>query len=83
MQPPPEIGLSKPILANLTAQTTASAPAKPLSEHDSNVLLDIFFSLKEFEEATRTQHGQAKLCNFLGRTTAADVVDFWADEWIV
>jgi hypothetical protein len=79
--------VSKPIpapcmLNSLIANATASAPAKPLSEHNANVLSDIFCSLHDFEEATRTQEGRAILCNFLDRSTAEDVVDFWADEWI-
>ena len=72
-----------PVVTTLIAQAAASAPAKPLSEHDANVVSDIFSSLQEFEEATRTQQGQAKLSKFLDKTTAEDVIDFWADEWIV
>lgn len=72
-----------PVVTNLIAQAAASAPAKALSEHDANVVSDIFSSLQELEEATRTQEGQAKLCEFLDKTTAEDVIDFWADEWIV
>ncbi len=72
-----------PVVTTLIAQAVASAPAKPLSEHDANVVSDIFSSLREFEEATRTRQGQAKLREFLDKTTAEDVIDFWADEWIV
>jgi hypothetical protein len=68
-------------VTNLIAQTTASVPAKALSEHNANVVSDIFSSLQEFEEATRTTQGRAKLCDYLGSTTAEEVVDFWADEW--
>lgn len=71
------------MFTDLIAQATASAPAKPLSEHDTNVISDIFPSMKEFEEATKTQRGQAKLSNFLDKATAEDIVDFWSDEWIV
>ncbi|KAL9627013.1 MAG: hypothetical protein Q9164_007731 [Protoblastenia rupestris] len=72
-----------PVVTNLIAQATASAPARSLSEHDANVVSDIFSSLQEFEEATRTQQGQAKLCDFFDRTMVEDVIDFWADEWVV
>jgi hypothetical protein len=78
-----ESPIAPPILTDLIAQATASAPAKPLSMHDANVISDIFSSLQEFEQSTRTQQGQAKLCNFLDKAIAEDVVDFWADEWIV
>jgi hypothetical protein len=83
IQPSTRQFLEQPMFTNLIAQATASAPAKPLSEHDTNVISDIFSSLKDFEGATRTQRGRAKLYNFLERTTAEDVVDFWADEWIM
>lgn len=73
----------QPMLTDLIAQTTASAPAKPLSEHDANVVTDIFPSLQEFENATRTQQGQAMLLDYLARTTVEDIIDFWADEWIL
>jgi hypothetical protein len=80
--------VSKPVptpcmLKSLIAHATASAPAKPLSAHNANVLSEIFCSLQDFEEATRTQEGRVMLRNFLDPTTAEDVVDFWADEWIV
>lgn len=71
------------MITSLITQATASAPPKPLSQHDANVICDIFSSVKEFEEATRSQQGQAKICSYLDRATAADVVDFWEDEWIV
>jgi hypothetical protein len=79
----PEISHRPPIVTNLIAQATASAPAKPLSEHNANVVSDIFSSFQEFEEATRTKQGQAKLRDYLDSTTAEEIVDFWADEWIV
>lgn len=82
-QPCPKQVQAPRLLTNLIGQATASAPAKPLSEHDANVVSDIFPSLQKFEEATRTQQGQAKLFNFLDRTTAENIIDFWADEWIV
>lgn len=83
LQQAPEVLHKPPIVTNLIAQATASAPAKPLSEHNANVVSGLFSSLQELEEATRTQQGQAKLCNYLDRATAKEMVDFWADEWIV
>ena len=74
---------AQPMFTNLIAQATASAPAKLLSEHSANVVSNIFSSFKDFEKAAGTQLGKAKLYNFLDRTTAEDVIDFWADEWIV
>lgn len=82
--PPPKLDPTPPISACLLLPyATASAPMKPLSEHNSNVVSDTFSSLRALEEATRTQQGQAQLCNLVGRITAEDIVDFWADEWIV
>jgi hypothetical protein len=82
MQQPTESPSLVPILTDLIAQATASAPAKSLSEHDANVVSDIFSSMQDFEEATRTEQGQARLCSFLHPATAEDIMDFWTDEWI-
>lgn len=83
VQPPQNPPPKPPMSTELLTQATATVPAKPLSEHHANVLSDIFSSLRDFEEATRTRQGQSKLYNFLDRTTAEDIVDFWTDEWIV
>jgi len=83
LQTAPQVPHWPPIVTNLIAQATASAPAKPLSEHNANVVSDIFSTFQEFEEATRTKQGQAKLRDYLDSTTAEEIVDFWADEWIV
>jgi hypothetical protein len=83
LQTAPRVPHRPPIVTNLIAQATASAPAKPLSEHNANVVSDIFSSFQEFEEATRTIQGQAKLRDYLDSRTAEEIVDFWADEWIV
>ena len=83
IQPPTRLSPWQPMFTDLISQATASAPEKPLSEHDTNVISDVFSSLKELEEATRTRRGQAKLYDFLDRITAEDIVDFWSDEWIV
>lgn len=83
IKPPTRPIPALPMFIDLIAQATASGPGKPLSEHDVNVVSDIFPSLKDFEKATRTQQGKAKLYDFLDRATAEDIIDFWADEWIV
>lgn len=82
IQPRSKLVPTPPMLTNLIAHATASAPAKPLAEHDRNVVFDIFPSLQGLEEATRTDEGRAQLWDFVGRMPAEDIVKFWADEWI-
>ena len=72
----------RPTFISLISQATASAPSKPLAEHDAHVISDIYGSLQQLEEATRTGEGQRKLCDFLSYDVAKDIVEFWADEWI-
>lgn len=82
IQPRSKLVPAPPMLTNLIAHATASAPAKPLAEPDRNVVFDIFPSLQGLEEATRTDEGRAQLWDFVGRMPAEDIVKFWADEWI-
>ena len=67
----------------LIAQATASAPLQNLSEHTANVLSDLFPSLKKLEEGTRTQAGREMIYEYLDKTSADNVIDFWEDEWVV
>lgn len=79
--PPPK--LHSVLLTTLIAQATATAPAQSLSEHTSNILSDICPSIKALEEKTRTEHGRARLHEYLDEHAVQDIIDFWEDEWIV
>ena len=68
---------------NLIAHATSTAPSRPLSEHDANVLTDLFSSIKEVEAGTRTATGQGIIHDWLDAKTAKGVIEFWADEWLV
>lgn len=67
----------------LIAQATASGPLRPLSEHAANVIRDLFPSLEKLEEGTRSQAGREKIYEYLDKTSADNVIDFWEDEWVV
>lgn len=73
----------QPNLVDLIAQATASAPARPLAEHDVHVISDMFTSFQHLEESTRTTEGQEKLQDYFSQDVAQDLVDFWTKEWIV
>ena len=64
------------------SQATATAPLRPLSEHDAAVLANTFPSIQGLEEATRTDWGKRQITELLGSNVAKDVIDFWQDEWI-
>jgi hypothetical protein len=75
---------SQPIL-NLTAlvaQTTTTAPTRPLSEYDATALGERFLSIQGLEEATRTSDGKSQISQLVGPIVAKNIIDFWEDEWI-
>jgi len=78
--PPPQNPMCMP--TQLLAHTTAAAPGQPLSEHDANVLSDLFPSMRALEEATRTTQGKAVIREYFDSKTAANIIDFWENEWI-
>ncbi|OAP63735.1 hypothetical protein AYL99_02962 [Fonsecaea erecta] len=67
----------------LVAHATTSAPSQPLSQHDASVLTDLYSSIRELEEATRTSRGREQLTEYLGPVVTKNLVDFWEDEWII
>ena len=67
----------------LIAHATASAPDRPLTEHQARIVNDLFPSIRDLERGTRTAEGQDELRAQLNPATAKDIIDFWEDEWIV
>ncbi|EXJ73967.1 uncharacterized protein A1O5_02261 [Cladophialophora psammophila CBS 110553] len=71
-----------PMPTTLVAHACTTAPIRPLSPHDANILTDLCHSIRELEEATRTSSGREQLAEYLGPAVTKNIVDFWEDEWI-
>lgn len=69
--------------AHFWSYATSSAPRQPLSHQDANVLTDLFPSIRDLEEGTRTSHGRKLIRDYFDPGTEQDLVDFWRDEWII
>jgi hypothetical protein len=66
----------------LLRHMTAFAPHELISEHDANIISDLFPSFQALSTAVRTVEGRQLLEDYLGLTTARNVVDFWKSERI-
>ena len=82
-QPPQSASRPSILPTALVAHATSTAPAKPLSEHNANILTDLFLSIKQLEEGTRTVQGQENIRSYFDAKTAKEVIEFWEDEWLV
>ncbi|KAL8749868.1 MAG: hypothetical protein Q9199_007428 [Rusavskia elegans] len=80
--PPTHRGPAAPSSRSLLRQITATAPARPLSEHSTNVLSDICHSIGEVATMTASGQGMQVLEDFLGEQDAKNIESFWAEEWI-
>lgn len=49
-----------------------------LTQHDVNILSDLFPSLKGLSQAIRTPEGRSLLDEYLGTAKALSIVGFWA-----
>lgn len=67
---------------SLLGHVTANSPSQSLSQHDINVLSDLFPSLSALSSAVRTPEGRQLLTDYLGEGTASNIVEFWEREWI-
>lgn len=75
--------LPSPCVANslsLLSHTTASAPVLPLTEHDTNILNDLFPSMRALSQAIRSQEGQAVITDYLGEDVTRGLVAFWQQD---
>ena len=70
-------------LPSVMAHATASAPAVPLSGENAQRLASAFPSVRALEEGVRSEVGRQRLLESFDDRAAQDIVDFWADEWIV
>lgn len=71
-----------PLPKTLLPQLTATAPARPLSEHSANVLSDICHSIRDVAAITESEQGMKVLEEYLGEEDARNIESFWAEEWI-
>ncbi|KAF6233402.1 hypothetical protein HO173_008334 [Letharia columbiana] len=75
--PPPAATLS------LLPHVTATAPARPLSTHTTNVLSDLCRSVREVAVLAGTEGGRGVLGEWLGEEGGKGVAEFWEGEWMV
>lgn len=79
-----DLPLPRPSLADsvkLLSHTTASALSLTLSDHDTNILSDLFPSLRGLSQAVRDPEGQAVIRNYLGDEVALGIAGFWDGDW--
>ncbi len=62
----------------LLAQATSDCST--LCEQASNILSDLFPSLRKLSEATHAQEGQNLIEDYLGESTANIVIKFWQKD---
>lgn len=67
---------------SLLRHMTVSAPHELISEHDANIISDLFPSFQALSAAVRTVEGRQLLEDYLGATSARIVIDFWEKEWV-
>ncbi|XHG03377.1 hypothetical protein AWENTII_006686 [Aspergillus wentii] len=67
---------------SLLSQTTKFGGSRGLSEHDTNVLSDLFPSLGAMSQAVRTQEGRAVLQDYFGDRIMGEIVGFWEDDGV-
>ncbi|KAN0084753.1 P-loop containing nucleoside triphosphate hydrolase protein [Elaphomyces granulatus] len=79
---PPHLSASPSSPLSLLAHITTDAPYQLLSEHDVNMLSDLFPSLSALSRAVRTQEGCKLLRDYLDEETVKKIVNFWEQEWI-
>lgn len=65
---------------SLLSCTTASAPALTLSQHDTNILSDLFPSMRALNQAVCSQEGQVVIADYLGEEVTRGLVAFWQQD---
>lgn len=74
---PPRLTPSPMIPAALLSQATITAPYQPLTEFESNVLSDLFPTLRDVCLAARSEQGRRILREYLDSQTVDNIVAFW------
>ncbi|MCJ1239473.1 hypothetical protein MMC14_007469 [Varicellaria rhodocarpa] len=77
--PPPPSTSSSPHFS-LLPHLTATAPARPLSEHATYVLSDLCQSIKDI--AVLAGKEDDVLESYLGREEGKGIREFWGEEWV-
>lgn len=62
---------------SLLSHATATAPHLPLSEHDTNVLSDLFPSFRTLSQAVTTPEGRDIVREYFDEETARNIIEFW------
>lgn len=65
---------------SLLSCTISSAPTLALSEHGTNILSDLFPSMRVLSHAVRSQDGQAVIADYLGEEVTQGLVAFWQQD---
>ncbi|KAE8149699.1 hypothetical protein BDV25DRAFT_123457 [Aspergillus avenaceus] len=63
------------------SHATAGSP-NVLCEQDTNILSDLFPSMRTLSQATRTIEGREVLVDYLGEKKAEPIIGFWGDDVI-
>jgi hypothetical protein len=66
----------------LLEHVAAGGPSQRPSQHDINVLSDLFPSLRALSSAIRTEDGRKLLADYLRDSVGSAVIEFWEQEWI-
>ncbi|MCJ1389337.1 hypothetical protein MMC18_002193 [Xylographa bjoerkii] len=68
------------VRTNLLRHTTSSAPSRPLSEHNTNILSDICHSLSDVAKLADSEQGYLTLEEWL-EDAGKGVTKFWQEVW--
>lgn len=63
---------------SLLSHAVATAPHLPLSEHDTNVLSDLFPSFRALSQALMTPEGRDTVREYFDEETARGIIEFWS-----
>ena len=78
LPPPPAPTVADSV--SLLSYTTAPAPVLALSEHDTNILSDLFPSMRALNQAVCSQEGQVVIADYLGEEVTRGLVAFWQQD---
>jgi hypothetical protein len=67
------------MLISLLSHATTTAPHRRLSEHDTNVLSDLFPSFRELSQAMTTREGRDVVREYFDEKTAKGIIEFWRE----
>jgi hypothetical protein len=62
----------------LLSYATTTAPHIPLSEHDTNILSDLFPSFRDLSQALMTPEGRQLVREYFDEDTARGIIKLWS-----